>query len=489
MDEPGQPFEPLPFGRYQLLSVIGEGGMGTVYKAHDTIIGRDVAVKVLAAALGSEPGYVERFRREAHTVARLTEAHIIPVFDTGEIDGRLYLVMPLIDGVDLGALLQRDGPMPPNRAVHVIEQLAAALDTAHTAGLVHRDIKPSNAIVTPRDFVYLIDFGIARDASAAALTSTGMIVGTMFYMAPARFTSGVADMSSDIYSLACVLYECLTGRRPYPGQGMEQQIAGHLTLEPPRPSQQRPGVPQGFDDVIARGMAKNPHHRYSSAQELAVAARNALTTALQPDPSIARTMFGGSYQPPFRQHHGPPLPPTMPAHSTDLHMPGESAARTGGRAANVLLLSMLVLLFAAITFAVTQFVRPSPQPSTAPPDWQPYVDDAKQFAITMTSLSPASIDTDLQRVLDGSIGEFHDEFAKNGAGLRQAVVNQKKTTVGTVNAAGLESIQGTTASVLVALTSKASTDDGASDAPRNMRIRLRVQKVGDAYKVSSAEFV
>ncbi|WP_231984317.1 protein kinase, partial [Mycobacterium sp. E342] len=116
MDEPGQPFEPLPFGRYQLLSVIGEGGMGTVYKAHDTIIGRDVAVKVLAGALGSEPGYVERFRREAHTVARLTEAHIIPVFDTGEVDGRLYLVMPLVDGVDLGALLQRDGPMLPERA-------------------------------------------------------------------------------------------------------------------------------------------------------------------------------------------------------------------------------------------------------------------------------------------------------------------------------------------------------------------------------------
>src|SRR6201993_4102724 len=197
----GRPVDEVVFGRYRLLSVIGQGGMGTVYKGHDTVIGRDVAVKVLPTELGAEPGYRQRFRREAHTAARLTEPHIIPIHDTGEIDGQLFLLMPIIDGVDVQALLRRDGPMSPQRAVHVIEQLAAALDAAHAAGLVHRDIKPSNALVTARDFVYLIDFGIAHDARATKLTNTGTAVGTWAYMAPERFDTGIPDARSDIYSL------------------------------------------------------------------------------------------------------------------------------------------------------------------------------------------------------------------------------------------------------------------------------------------------
>ena len=269
----------VAFGRYRLLSVIGEGGMGKVYKAYDTVIGRDVAIKVLPAELAAEPGYRERFRREAHTAARLTEPHIVPIHDTGEIDGQLYLVMQVIEGVDVQGLLQRDGPMRPQRAVHVVEQLAAALDAAHSAGLVHRDVKPSNALITGNDFVYLIDFGIAHDAVATKLTSTGMYMGTMAYMAPERFSAGTVDARSDVYALACLLHECLTGDHPYPGESTGQQIAGHLTLDPPRPSVQRPDVPVGFDEVIARGMAKNPDQRYQSAHELATSARHALTTS------------------------------------------------------------------------------------------------------------------------------------------------------------------------------------------------------------------
>ena len=266
------------FGRYQLLGLIGKGGMGKVFKAHDTAIDRDVAIKVLPTDLANEPGYRERFRREAHTAARLTEPHIIPIYDFGEIDGRLYLVMPIIDGIDVGTLLKRDGPMSPSRAVRVIEQVAAALDTAHAHGLVHRDVKPSNALMTAREFVYLIDFGIAHDAAATTLTRTGTVVGTPAYMAPERFTSGDVDARADVYALTCVLYECLTGDKPYPGDSMEQQIAGHLSLDPPRPSEHRSAVPHGFDEVIARGMAKKPDMRYQSAGDLAVAAHAALTT-------------------------------------------------------------------------------------------------------------------------------------------------------------------------------------------------------------------
>ncbi len=265
------------FGRYRLLSLIGEGGMGKVYKAHDTVIGRDVAIKVLPTELGADREYRQRFRREAYTAARLTEPHIIPIHDTGEIDGQLYLVMPIIEGTDVHGLLQRDGPMSPQRAVHIIEQLAAALDAAHAVGLVHRDIKPSNALVTGQDFVYLIDFGIAHDAAATKLTSTGMIVGTLAYMAPERFTDNVADARSDVYALACVLHECLTGQQPYPG------------MDPPRPSERQPGVPVGFDEVIAAGMAKDPDERYQAAHELATAARHALTTAPSHTPRTAAT--------------------------------------------------------------------------------------------------------------------------------------------------------------------------------------------------------
>ncbi|BBZ68633.1 hypothetical protein MINS_40620 [Mycolicibacterium insubricum] len=271
----------VAFGRYRLLSVIGQGGMGTVYRAHDTVIDRDIAIKVLSAELAGEPGYADRFRREARVAARLAEPHIIPIYDTGEIDGQLYLTMPVVDGTDVAELLDRRGPMSPERAVHIVDQLASALDTAHAAGLVHRDVKPSNILVTGNDFAYLIDFGIAHDTGATGkLTRTGFVVGTWAYMAPERFTGGAAGPGIDVYALTCVLYECLTGSQPYPGDSLEQQFNGHYALAPPEPSPLNPTVPQGFSSVIARGMAKDPARRYRSARELVTAARNATHDAV-----------------------------------------------------------------------------------------------------------------------------------------------------------------------------------------------------------------
>ena len=281
----------VAFGRYRLLSVIGQGGMGKVYRAHDTVLGRDVAIKVLSTERATEPGYGQRFRREAQITARLTEPHIIRIYEAGEIEGQLYLVMPVIEGTDVHSLLQRDGPMRPQRAVHVIEQLAAALDAAHAVGLVHRDIKPSNALVAGRDFVYLIDFGIVHDATATKLTKTGAIVGTLAYMAPERFTTGVADARADIYSLTCVLHECLTGTQPYPSKSAEQQIAGHLTLDPPKPSSLKPAISAAFDDVIARGMAKDPDQRYQTASDLVAGAQRALSTDPSRNPHTAPARF------------------------------------------------------------------------------------------------------------------------------------------------------------------------------------------------------
>jgi predicted Ser/Thr protein kinase len=339
----------VAFGRYRLQELIGEGGMGQVFRAHDTMIGRDVAIKVLPPEMGTLTGYRERFRREAQVAARLTEPHIIPIHDTGEIDGRMYLVMPIIEGIDVQTVLEREGPMHPARAVHVIRQLAAALNMAHRNGLVHRDIKPSNALITSDEHVYLIDFGIAHDAAATRITQTGTMVGTFSYMAPERFLAGTVDARADVYSLACVLHECLTGARPFTGDSMEQQIAGHLTMAPPRPSGFNPAL-AGFDEVVARGMAKQPNERYQTAAELAAAAHDALSGAHTPPPPPV---------PPQRQPPRPWLPgptdPTMVANQqATLHRPmplvgaaPEGPALSTGRSAYVLAGVVLVSLATA----------------------------------------------------------------------------------------------------------------------------------------------
>jgi len=268
----------VEFGRYRLFEKLGQGSMGAVYRAHDTALGRDVAIKLLQPELAAEPGFQERFRREAYAAARLASPNIIPIYETGEFDGRLYLVMPIIDGVDLNKVLKSDGPMSPQKAVRVVEQVAAALDAAHKSGLVHRDVKPSNLLMVGEDFVYLIDFGLVHEASAGRLTLTNVAPGSPAYMAPERFNAGKSvDARADVYSLTCVLYECLTGRLPFSGGGVEGLAAAHRTGEAPKPSSLDPAIPAAFDGVIARGMAKEADDRYQSAPELAVAARAALT--------------------------------------------------------------------------------------------------------------------------------------------------------------------------------------------------------------------
>jgi predicted Ser/Thr protein kinase len=276
--------EGTPFGRYRLTELLGRGGMGEVWKAFDTATQRVVAVKVLPAHLAADPKFEQRFRREAFAAAGLNDPHVVPIHNFGDIEGRLYVDMRLIEGEDLEHVLAH-GPMDAERAVKIIEQIASALNAAHRVGLVHRDVKPSNILLAEDDFAYLIDFGIARGAGETALTATGNVVGTWAYMAPERFSTGAFDTRSDIYALTCVLYECLTSSTPFPGDSVEQQIAGHLTTPPPRPSISRPGVSTGLDTVIAKGMAKHPDERYGKTIDLARAARLAITTGVPKPPS------------------------------------------------------------------------------------------------------------------------------------------------------------------------------------------------------------
>jgi ABC-type amino acid transport substrate-binding protein/predicted Ser/Thr protein kinase len=273
--------EATPFGHYQLQKLIGRGGMGEVYRAYDTKHDRIVALKVLPLHLAEDEVFQQRFRREAQAAAGLNEPHVVPIHGYGEIDGRLYLDMRLIEGRNLGTILnETEQPFEPAFAVSIVDQVAAALDAAHEAGLIHRDIKPSNILITDRDFVYLIDFGLARTAGEAGLTTAGSTLGTLAYMAPERFDGGQADPRADIYALTCVLYECLTGARPFPADSYEQQIKGHMVSPPPRPSAVDSRL-AAFDSVIAKGMAKKPVKRYQSAGELAAAARQALSVPVR----------------------------------------------------------------------------------------------------------------------------------------------------------------------------------------------------------------
>lgn len=267
------------FGRYRLLQLLGRGGMGEVWRAHDTSTDRTVALKRLVARLADDPVFTARFRRECAVAARISDPRIVAIHDVGEIDGRLYLAMQFVDGPDLGALIERDGPLPPERAVHVVEQLAAALDAAHRAGLVHRDVKPSNALVTAHGATYLTDFGIARAHEDTSVTTAGTTVGTLAYMAPERFDDAPLDARVDVYALACVLHEALTGSKPFPVTGPVALMSAHLFTPAPRPSALRSGLPPGLDEVVARGMAKNPAHRHPTAGALAAHARAALAPA------------------------------------------------------------------------------------------------------------------------------------------------------------------------------------------------------------------
>ncbi|WP_330184757.1 protein kinase [Nocardia sp. NBC_01503] len=277
------------FGQYELRRLLGVGGMGEVYEAYDTIRDRTVAIKLLDVELAKSPTYVERFRRESHTAARLQEPHVIPVHDWGEVDGVLFIDMRLVVGRDLKGYLAAEGPMPPQHAVGVVEQVAAALDAAHRIGLVHRDIKPANILLTGELFAYLVDFGIAHAESDAQLTSMGSAIGSFAYMAPERFEHDNAlSASADIYALGCVLYESLTGEIPFKTDSNLSTIRAHMMAPPPRPSA-RTGVPASFDRIIATAMAKDPARRYASAGQLARAARVAL---LHADSQVTRASVG-----------------------------------------------------------------------------------------------------------------------------------------------------------------------------------------------------
>ncbi len=263
---------------YRILEVIGRGGMGVVYLAEQASPRRKVALKILATDLAADPAFRQRFIRESDAAASIEHPNIVPIHQAGEQDGVLFIAMRYVEGTDLRSLLDREGPLPAERAVSVVTQVAAALDAAHESGLVHRDVKPGNVLVGRGEHAYLTDFGlIKRPEAGASLTRTGQFMGTVDYVAPEQIRGEPVDGRADVYSLGCLLYECLTGKPPFPSDLDVTGLYAHLEQSPPAVTAKRPELPPAIDAVVAMAMAKRPEDRYATAGDMAAAARAALS--------------------------------------------------------------------------------------------------------------------------------------------------------------------------------------------------------------------
>lgn len=281
-------------GGYRIVRELGRGGMGSVYEAEHLRLGRKAALKVLDPQLASDESFRERFIQESRLIAAIEHPNIIQIYDAAEADGVLYIAMRYVDGYDLQALIDRDGPLQPERALTILEQAAAALDAAHARDLVHRDVKPANILIDePTGRVFVADFGIAKHAGTRGATKAGLFIGTVDYAPPEQIEGRPTSRAADVYSLGCVLYDALTGRRPFEKDSDVAIIYAHLLEPPPKISERQPHLAPALDEVVAKALAKDAGERFSSCGELVAAARAALgyglatPTAARPVPTAA----------------------------------------------------------------------------------------------------------------------------------------------------------------------------------------------------------
>ena len=265
--------------RYRIKKTIGGGGMANVYLARDIILERDVAIKVLRLEYANDAEFIERFDREAQAATSLSHPNIVNIYDVGEEDHILYMVMEYVDGLTLKEYIQQNSPIAVEEALEIMKQLTDAISHAHANGLIHRDIKPQNVLVDRYGNVKITDFGIAMALTATSLTQTNSILGSVHYLSPEQARGGVATKKSDIYSLGIVLFELLTGQLPFSGQSPVSIALKHLQNETPSVRDINEEIPQSVENIVLKATAKNPLHRYESAYEMEIA----LNSALDPD--------------------------------------------------------------------------------------------------------------------------------------------------------------------------------------------------------------
>ncbi|MBV8431879.1 MAG: FHA domain-containing protein [Solirubrobacterales bacterium] len=261
------------FAGCRVEDVIGHGDMGVVYRAEELALRRPVALKLILSEYSEDERFRERFRRESKIAAAIDHPNVIPVFDAGEQDGVLYMMMRLVEGTDLRELIDSQGPVEPLRAARIVQQVGLALDAAHSRGMLHRDVKPSNVLIAARDHVYLTDFGLAKRPDAGdGLTRRGTVVARAEYVAPEQILNQHVDARADVYALACLLFEALTAEAPFSDWRGGAQPLAHLEAPRPSPRELRPDLPPEFDEVMRRGLATDPDERYPSAGDLGQAA-------------------------------------------------------------------------------------------------------------------------------------------------------------------------------------------------------------------------
>ena len=297
------------FAGYRVMGLLGRGGMGFVYQAEHLLLKRKAALKTLAPGLGGSD-FKERFVRESQTVASIDHPNIIPIYDAGDLDGLAYISMRFVNGPDLGQLIEEGGLQDPHEALTILEQVAGALDAAHARGIIHRDVKPPNVMIEEGSGrIYLMDFGIAKQGGEKGMTQAGAFVGTVEYAAPEQIEAKTEiTTAADIYAFGGVLYESLTGKKPYERDTDVAVMFAHITEPPPKVSLARPDLPEALDAVIARAMAKAPEERYATCREMIEAARAALGGAARSTPSP--NALATEAQPAARPRSSLPVPAT-----------------------------------------------------------------------------------------------------------------------------------------------------------------------------------
>lgn len=262
--------------RYKILKLIGSGGMANVYLAHDMILDRDVAVKMLRMDFSNDPDFVRRFQREAYSVTSLSHPNIVSSYDVGEEEGLQYIVMEYVEGETLKEYIQRHTPIKPKKVLRIMEQLTAAIAHAHHFQIVHRDIKPQNILINEDGNVKVTDFGIATASTAATITQTNSVLGSVHYLSPEQARGGVANKKSDIYSLGIVMFELLTGKLPFSGESAVSIALKHLQSEVPPPTTINPEIPQSVENIVLKATAKDIFYRYDTADEMKLDLQTAL---------------------------------------------------------------------------------------------------------------------------------------------------------------------------------------------------------------------
>ncbi|WML49312.1 Stk1 family PASTA domain-containing Ser/Thr kinase [Neobacillus sp. PS3-34] len=266
-------------GRYKILDMIGGGGMANVYLAHDMILDRDVAVKMLRLDFANDEEFIRRFHREAQSATSLVHPNIVNIFDVGEEDDLYYIVMEFVEGQTLKQYIQQNSPLRVEESLGIMKQLTSAISHAHHNHIVHRDIKPHNILVDRNGNVKITDFGIAMALSATSITQTNSVMGSVHYLSPEQARGGMANKKSDIYSLGIVMFELLTGRLPFSGESAVSIALKHLQSETPSVRRWNPNIPQSVENIVLKATAKDPFHRYNNADEMEVD----LQTALYPN--------------------------------------------------------------------------------------------------------------------------------------------------------------------------------------------------------------